>query len=44
MVELYIKGDNKFTTLRYAPYAYNINKAKRLWSDLLKLVGLPNKE
>ncbi|KAH7091248.1 WW domain-containing oxidoreductase [Paraphoma chrysanthemicola] len=37
----YVEGDDKFTTSGYAPYAYEVESAKRLWNDSLKLVGLP---
>tara|TARA_R110002060_G_scaffold48664_2_gene59617 strand:- start:418 stop:918 length:501 start_codon:yes stop_codon:yes gene_type:complete len=36
----YVEGEDKFTALGYAPWAYDMNKAERLWSDSLKLVGV----
>ncbi|KAL6229029.1 hypothetical protein BDW75DRAFT_235507 [Aspergillus navahoensis] len=44
VAEPYTEGDDKFTTPGYAPHAYDVDKAKRLWSDSLKLVGLPGEE
>ncbi|KAH7400233.1 WW domain-containing oxidoreductase [Cadophora sp. MPI-SDFR-AT-0126] len=38
------EGENKFTASGYAPYAYDVEKATRLWSDSLKLVGIPDEE
>ncbi|KAH7349150.1 WW domain-containing oxidoreductase [Pyrenochaeta sp. MPI-SDFR-AT-0127] len=40
----YVEGDDKLLTPGYAPHAYDAEKAKRLWSDSLKLVGLPEGE
>ncbi|KAF4471385.1 WW domain-containing oxidoreductase [Fusarium albosuccineum] len=40
----YADGDDKFTSTGYAPHAYDVDKAKQLWSDSLKLVGLPDEE
>ncbi|KAK1470909.1 WW domain-containing oxidoreductase [Colletotrichum tamarilloi] len=42
VAEPYVEGDDKFLALGYAPYAYDIEKAKRLWSHSLKIVGLPD--
>ncbi|KAH6690376.1 WW domain-containing oxidoreductase [Plectosphaerella plurivora] len=42
--EPYTEGDNKFVALGYAPWAYDVDEAKRLWKDSLKLVGLPDEE
>jgi hypothetical protein len=39
-----MEGDDKFTASGYSPYAYDVEKAKRLLSDSLKLVGLWNEE
>ncbi|KAH7010944.1 WW domain-containing oxidoreductase [Macrophomina phaseolina] len=44
VAEPYVEGDDKFSSPGYAPYAYDVEKAKRLWSDSLKLVGLPDEE
>jgi NAD(P)-dependent dehydrogenase (short-subunit alcohol dehydrogenase family) len=44
VAEPYAEGDDKFTTPGYAPHAYDVEEAKRLWSDSLKLVGLPGEE
>ncbi|KAJ4188310.1 hypothetical protein NW767_011972 [Fusarium falciforme] len=44
IAEPHAEGDDKFTSSGYAPHAYNVEKAKRLWSDSLKLVGLPDEE
>ncbi|KXG54624.1 Short-chain dehydrogenase/reductase SDR [Penicillium griseofulvum] len=44
VAEPYVEGDDKLSALGYAPYAYDVEKAKRLWSDSLKLVGLPDEE
>ena len=38
------KGEDKFTVSGYAPFAYDVNEAARLWRDSLKLVGLPDDE
>ncbi|KAF2847204.1 NAD(P)-binding protein [Plenodomus tracheiphilus IPT5] len=40
VAEPYVEGDDKFTALGYAPWAYDVDEAKRLWSDSLKIVGL----
>ncbi|KAM0287398.1 hypothetical protein ACHAQH_000348 [Verticillium albo-atrum] len=40
----YVEGDDKTIAPGYAPYAYDEEKAKRLWSDSLKIVGLPDEE
>ncbi|KAG4443190.1 hypothetical protein IFR05_001332 [Cadophora sp. M221] len=40
----YVEGDDKFTSPGYAPWAYDVEKAKKLWSDSLKIVGLLDKE
>ncbi|KAJ3455264.1 hypothetical protein MRS44_013864 [Fusarium solani] len=40
----YAEGDDKLSASGYAPHAYDVEKAKRLWSDSLKLVGLPDEE
>ncbi|KAH6716405.1 WW domain-containing oxidoreductase [Leptodontidium sp. MPI-SDFR-AT-0119] len=40
----YVEGDNRWTALGYAPWAYDVEKAKRLWSDSLKLVGILDEE
>ncbi|WQF89852.1 Putative short-chain dehydrogenase/reductase SDR, NAD(P)-binding domain superfamily [Colletotrichum destructivum] len=44
VAEPYTEGDDKFSALGYAPYAYDVEKARRLWSDSLKIVGLPDEE
>ncbi|KAE8159301.1 hypothetical protein BDV40DRAFT_242875 [Aspergillus tamarii] len=44
VAEAYAEGDDRFTTPGYAPHAYNVQKAKRLWSDSLRLVGLPGED
>ncbi|KAJ4322458.1 hypothetical protein N0V84_004814 [Fusarium piperis] len=44
VAEPYVEGDDKFTTPGYAPHAYDVEQAKRLWSDSLKIVGLPDEE
>ncbi|GFF30952.1 WW domain-containing oxidoreductase [Aspergillus udagawae] len=44
VAEPYAEGDDKFTAPGYAPYAYDVERAKRLWSDSLKLVGLQDEE
>ncbi|KAJ4167466.1 hypothetical protein NW754_011281 [Fusarium falciforme] len=44
VAEPYAEGDDKFSAPGYAPYAYDVEEAKRLWSDSLKLVGLPDEE
>ncbi|GFF25931.1 WW domain-containing oxidoreductase [Aspergillus udagawae] len=44
VAEPYVEGDEKFSAPGYAPYAYDVEKAKRLWSDSLKLVGLQDEE
>lgn len=38
------EGEDKFTVSGYAPFAYDVNEAARLWRDSLKLVGLPDDE
>lgn len=38
------EGEDKFTAAGYAPHAYDVDEAKRLWRDSLKLVGLPDEE
>jgi NAD(P)-dependent dehydrogenase (short-subunit alcohol dehydrogenase family) len=40
VAEPYKEGDDKFTTQGYAPYAYDVEQAERLWNDSLKIVGL----
>ncbi|KFA54517.1 hypothetical protein S40293_08952 [Stachybotrys chartarum IBT 40293] len=40
----YKEGDYKFTALGYAPWAYDVEKATRLWRDSLKIVGLSEDE
>ncbi|KAF6830881.1 WW domain-containing oxidoreductase [Colletotrichum plurivorum] len=40
----YEEGDDKFTALGYAPWAYDVKKAARLWRDSLEMVGLPAEE
>jgi len=42
VAEPYKEGDDKYTALGYAPHAYDVEKAERLWNDSLKLVGLPS--
>ncbi|GKT92650.1 WW domain-containing oxidoreductase [Colletotrichum tofieldiae] len=44
VAEPFVEGDDKFSASGYAPHAYDTEKAKRLWSDSLKLVGLPDEE
>lgn len=44
VAEPYAEGEDKFGTLGYAPHAYDVDEAKRLWRDSLKLVGLPDEE
>ncbi|WYZ44437.1 hypothetical protein EsH8_VII_000873 [Colletotrichum jinshuiense] len=44
VAEPYQDGDDKFSALGYAQHAYDVEKAKRLWRDSLKLVGLPDEE
>ena len=42
--EPYEEGDDKYTAPGYAPWAYDVEKAQRLWEDSLKIVGLPDDE
>ncbi|KAL1796124.1 hypothetical protein ACET3X_006348 [Alternaria dauci] len=42
--EPYKEGDDKYTSKGYAPWAYDVEKAQRLWKDSLKIVGLPEDE
>ncbi|KAI9146713.1 Oxidoreductase calI [Paramyrothecium foliicola] len=44
VAEPYVEGDDKTVASGYAPHAYDVAAAKRLWSDSLKLVGLPEEE
>ncbi|KAJ5445981.1 Short-chain dehydrogenase/reductase SDR [Penicillium cf. griseofulvum] len=44
VAEPYVEGDDKFSAPGYSPYAYDVEKAKRLWNDSLKLVGLRDDE
>ncbi|KAJ5201018.1 hypothetical protein N7449_005821 [Penicillium cf. viridicatum] len=44
MAEPYAEGDDKFSATGYSSYAYDEEKAKRLWSDSLKLVGLRSED
>ncbi|KAF9874097.1 short-chain dehydrogenase [Colletotrichum karsti] len=44
VAEPYVEGDDKFTAPGYSPFAYDIEQAKRLWTDSLKIVGLPDEE
>ncbi|OLN87687.1 Retinol dehydrogenase 12-like protein 2 [Colletotrichum chlorophyti] len=44
VAEPHLEGGDKMTSVGYAPYAHNVAAAKRLWSDSLKLVGLPEEE
>lgn len=39
-----VEGEDKFTVSGYSPFAYDVKEATRLWSDSLKLVGLPDDE
>ncbi|KAJ4135437.1 hypothetical protein BFJ70_g14956 [Fusarium oxysporum] len=39
-----VGGEDKMITPTYAPYAYDVEKAARLWKDSLKLVGLEDDE
>ncbi|KAH7237794.1 uncharacterized protein BKA55DRAFT_543309 [Fusarium redolens] len=39
-----VGGEDKMITPTYAPYAYDVEKATRLWNDSLKLVGLEDDE
>ncbi|OAL45719.1 WW domain-containing oxidoreductase [Pyrenochaeta sp. DS3sAY3a] len=41
VAEPYVEGENKIVAPGYSPHAYEVAPAKRLWSDSLKLVGLP---
>jgi NAD(P)-dependent dehydrogenase (short-subunit alcohol dehydrogenase family) len=41
IAEPYQEGDDKFMASGYAPWAYDVEKAERLWIDSLKIVGLP---
>lgn len=36
------EGEDKFSAVGYAPHAYDVEEAKRLWRDSLKIVGLPD--
>jgi NAD(P)-dependent dehydrogenase (short-subunit alcohol dehydrogenase family) len=40
----FVEGSDKFTGAGYAPWAYDVDEAKRLWKDSLKMFGLPNEE
>ncbi|KAM0322573.1 hypothetical protein ACHAQA_009420 [Verticillium albo-atrum] len=44
VAEPYTEGDDKVIASGYAPHAYDVEKAKRLWSDSLEFVGLPDEE
>lgn len=44
VAEPYLEGDDKFSATGYAPHAYEEEKAKKLWADSLKLVGLQDEE
>lgn len=44
VAEPFAEGDDRFTSSGYAPWAYDVDSAKRLWSDSLKIVGLPDEE
>ncbi|KAJ8116159.1 hypothetical protein OPT61_g2353 [Boeremia exigua] len=44
VAEPFKEGDSKLASIGYAPWAYNVEEAKRLWTDSLKLVGLPAEE
>lgn len=39
-----VEGDDKIIGPGYAPHAYDVEKAARLWKDSLKLVGLEDEE
>ncbi|KAG4273237.1 hypothetical protein FPRO04_09843 [Fusarium proliferatum] len=39
-----VDGDDKMIGPGYAPHAYDVEKAARLWKDSLKLVGLKDEE
>ncbi|KAF5609126.1 reductase [Fusarium pseudoanthophilum] len=39
-----LDGDDKIVGPGYAPHAYDVEKAKRLWKDSNKLVGLDDEE
>lgn len=41
VAEPYVEGENKIVSPGCSPHAYEVVPAKRLWSDSLKLVGLP---
>ena len=40
----HVDGDDLTTSPGYSPWAYDVEKAKQLWSDSLKIVGLPDEE
>jgi NAD(P)-dependent dehydrogenase (short-subunit alcohol dehydrogenase family) len=44
VAEPYVDGEDKFLTSGYAAHAYDVDEAKRLWRDSLRLVGLPEEE
>ncbi|KAF5719470.1 WW domain-containing protein [Fusarium mundagurra] len=44
VARLAVDGDDKIVGPGYAPHAYDVEKAKRLWGDSNKLVGLEDEE
>ncbi|KAJ4986628.1 WW domain-containing oxidoreductase [Stagonosporopsis vannaccii] len=44
VAEAYKKGDDKFTSPGYAPWAYDEDLAARLWRDSLNLVGISDQK
>ncbi|KAF3342399.1 hypothetical protein VdG2_09359 [Verticillium dahliae VDG2] len=44
VAEPHVEGEDKLTSKGYAPWAFDFEKALRLWRDSLRLVGLPEED
>ncbi|KAM0603158.1 hypothetical protein ACHAP1_006973 [Verticillium nonalfalfae] len=42
--EPHLEGEDRLTSKGYAPWAFDLEKALRLWRDSLRLVGLPEED
>ncbi|EEY21204.1 retinol dehydrogenase [Verticillium alfalfae VaMs.102] len=44
VAEPHLEGEDRLTSRGYAPWAFDLEKASRLWRDSLRLVGLPEED
>ncbi|CRK32961.1 hypothetical protein BN1723_016482 [Verticillium longisporum] len=44
VAEPHHEGEDRLTSKGYAPWAFDLEKASRLWRDSLRLVGLPEED